>query len=61
MADKKYIVRNERGAGVVFNDKKEADEFVKNNDGYALEDEAAEEKAVESAPENKAVKPAAKK
>lgn len=59
---KRYVVRNDAGAGASFRTKAEAEAFLKEHDGYQLEDaEEPEAKAVESAPENKAVKRSAKK
>ena len=64
MAKDRIVLRNDRGAGVVFKTRKEADAFLKVNDGYQVEgDETeAETKAVTAdETEDKSVKPAANK
>lgn len=53
----KVLLRNDNGAGVYLN-RDDVDRFLEQHPDYA---EAAEAKAVESAPENKAVKRSAKK
>lgn len=56
MADERYVVRNQAGAGVVFKTKKEAEDFLKSDAGKAYSLEGSGSKAVKAG-ENKAVNP----
>lgn len=57
MANDRYVVRNDKGAGVIFKTKKEVDKFLSSDfgKGYELVDAEAESKAVEES-ENKSAK-----